>query len=82
MGSLLNAATLACESKCGATAGCVGFTRKDAEQSCYFYSGAQVSGLFSHGRPGVSWHPKPHSHRAIPADPPPVFPGLQLSMDP
>ena len=65
MGSLLTAATLACEAKCGATTGCVGFTRKDAEQSCYFYSGAQVSGLFSHGRPDdVSWHPrKPHPRK-------------------
>ena len=59
MGSLLNAATLACEVKCSATAGCAGFARKDAEQSCYFYSNAQVSGVFSHGRPDVSWHPKP-----------------------
>ena len=61
MGSLLDATTLACEAKCGATAGCVGFTRKFAEQRCYFYSKAELSGLFSHGRPDVSWHPKPRS---------------------
>jgi hypothetical protein len=59
MGLLLNASTLACETNCGTTAGCVGFTRKNTERSCYFYDLQQVSGIFSHGRSDVSWHPKP-----------------------
>lgn len=60
-GSLAGATTLACEAKCGAMADCAGFTRKHAEKDCYFYSKAQVSGLFSHTRPDVSWHPNPQS---------------------
>ena len=59
LGSLVNASTLACETKCGTAARCVGFTRKGAESACYFYDSQQVSGLFSHSRPDVSWHPKP-----------------------
>lgn len=59
MGGLANVTTLTCETRCQAMAGCVAFTRKEAEQVCYFYSSEQVSGLFSHGRPDVSWHPKP-----------------------
>ena len=63
MGSLANATTLGCEAHCAATAGCVGFTRKDAAQGtpCYFYDKAEVSGVFSHARPAVSWHQRPHT---------------------
>ena len=60
-GSLTDATTLACEAKCGSMVDCAGFTRKDLEHDCYFYSKAQVSGLFSHARKDVSWHPNPDS---------------------
>ena len=60
-GALLNASTLGCEARCAAMAGCAGFTRKDVALGtpCYFYDKAEVSGVFSHGRPGVSWHQRP-----------------------
>ena len=59
-GSLTGATTLACEAKCGSMVpACAGFTRKDVEADCYFYSKAQVSGVFSHERPDVFWHPNP-----------------------
>ena len=60
-GSKTDATTLACEAECGSMADCAGFTRKDAERDCYFYSKTQVSGQFSHTRPDVSWHPNPNS---------------------
>jgi hypothetical protein len=61
MGSLVNATALGCEAHCTATAGCVGFARKDAAEGtpCYFYDKAEVSGVFSHARPAVSWHQRP-----------------------
>ena len=61
------ATTVACEAKCGSMAapGCAGFTRKEAENVCYFYSKSQVSGLFSHLRPDVSWHPNPHAETRV-----------------
>ena len=68
LSSIVNVTTTACEAKCAsmvpsdATA-CVGFTRKDAEGDCYFYSRSEVSGLFSHSRPDVSWHPNPRAYK-------------------
>ena len=61
------ATTVACEAKCGSMAAprCAGFTRKDADEVCYFYSKSQVSGLFSHLRPDVSWHPNPHAETRV-----------------
>ena len=55
------ATTLACEAKCESIDQCAGFTRKDAGGICFFYSKSQVSGLFSHSRPDVSWHPSPNA---------------------
>ena len=61
MGSLFNASTLGCEERCAAMAGCVGFARKDADVGtpCFFYDRKEVSGVFSHARPEVSWHQRP-----------------------
>ena len=66
MGLLLNASTVGCEVGCAATAGCVGFTRKDAAEGtpCYVYDKAEVSGVFSHTRPAVSWHQRPQAPAA------------------
>lgn len=53
--------TLGCEQICAAQgAACIGFTASGATSgvvNCFFY--AHVSGLFSHDRLEVSWHPKP-----------------------
>ena len=58
-GSVVNT-TLGCEQLCAAQGkACIGFTREAATSNCYFYQ--HVSGHFSHGRPGVSWHPKSKS---------------------
>ena len=51
------ATVVACEAKCAAQGGCVGFTYSGG--TCFFY--AHVSGTFSHDRPTVQWHPKPAS---------------------
>jgi N-acetyl-beta-hexosaminidase len=78
MGSLLNATALACEAKCETMTGrCVGFTRKEVEKECFFYSKTQVSGVFSHGRPDVSWHPRP----PVGAIPPPHKSDDEISAD-
>lgn len=55
--------TAGCEELCTAQGeACVGFTMNDiapggSVADCYFYS--HVSGLFSHDRQDVTWHPKP-----------------------
>ena len=53
--------TVGCEGICAAQGkSCIGFTAigdTSSEVDCFFYQ--HVSGLFSHVRPEVSWHPKP-----------------------